>query len=108
LTYTPATGYENYAATWSVNGSTISGSKFDMPDDDVTVTVSLEKDTSISMTIDFESATSAYTDWTFTNMTSQQTNSGVSAHGGSYFGSTGGKETASTQTKAKIANPGFI
>ena len=39
LTYTPASGYENYTATWSVNGSPISGNKFSMPDDDVTVSV---------------------------------------------------------------------
>ena len=43
LTYTPAVGYENYVATWSVNGEKISGNKFNMPDADVTVTVSLNE-----------------------------------------------------------------
>ena len=43
LTYTPAKGYENYVATWSVNGEKISGNKFTMPDADVTVTVSLNE-----------------------------------------------------------------
>ena len=43
LTYTPAKGYENYIATWSVNGEKISGNKFNMPDAAVTVTVSLNE-----------------------------------------------------------------
>lgn len=43
LNYTPATGYENYIATWSVNNSSISGNTFTMPDEDVTVTVSVEE-----------------------------------------------------------------
>ena len=43
LTYTPATGYETYVATWSVNGEPISGNKFTMPDENVTVTVSVEE-----------------------------------------------------------------
>ncbi|MBR2237628.1 MAG: hypothetical protein IJ887_07100 [Prevotella sp.] len=42
LTYTPATGYENYQATWSVNGTPISGNKFKMPAEAVTVTVSIK------------------------------------------------------------------
>ena len=43
LTYTPASNYENYVATWSVNGEKISGNKFTMPDAAVTVTVSLNE-----------------------------------------------------------------
>lgn len=43
LTYTPATGYENYAAKWTVNGTQKSDNKFTMPDEDVTVTVSVEE-----------------------------------------------------------------
>ena len=43
LTYTPAVGYENYVATWSVNGTPISGNKFNMPDENVTITVSLNE-----------------------------------------------------------------
>ena len=39
LTYTPASGYETYVATWYVNGALISGNTFDMPDEDVTITV---------------------------------------------------------------------
>ena len=56
------------------------------------------------LVIDFESATTAYTNWTFTNMTSHETSS-ITAHGGTYYGTTGGKETASITTKSKIATP---
>lgn len=41
LTYTPTDGYENYLATWSVNGTEIVGNSFTMPDEAVTVTVEL-------------------------------------------------------------------
>ena len=41
LTYTPATGYENYVATWSLNSEVITGNTFSMPDEDVTITVSV-------------------------------------------------------------------
>ena len=41
LTYTPATGYENYTASWTVNSEPISGSSFTMPDEAVTVGVSV-------------------------------------------------------------------
>ena len=58
-----------------------------------------------SLTVDFEKVASAYKLWEFTNAESQQTYSGVDAHGGSYFGTTGGKASASIQTKDKIANP---
>ena len=48
LTYNPATGYDGYVATWSVNGETLEGNTFTMPDEDVTVTVSL----AIEVTLD--------------------------------------------------------
>lgn len=57
--------------------------------------------------IDFESTASTYTNWTFTNMTSQQTGS-ITAHGGTYYGTTGGKATASITTDTKIATPGLL
>lgn len=41
LTYTPASGYESYVATWFVNGAKISGNSFNMIDDDVTITVTV-------------------------------------------------------------------
>ena len=55
-------------------------------------------------TIDFEDAASTYTDWTFTNMESKKTNDKVTAHGGSYFGDTGGKASASIETE-ELTNP---
>lgn len=47
LVYTPASGYENFEATWSVKDSdnntvTVNNNKFTMPDAAVTVTVSVE------------------------------------------------------------------
>ena len=56
------------------------------------------------ISIDFENEVTFYTDWTFTNMTSQQTGS-ITAHSGTYYGTTGGKETASIATKSKINQP---
>lgn len=58
-------------------------------------------------TINFESESSAYTSWTFTNMTSKQTGS-ITAHGGTNYGTTGGKTTASITTKKAIASPQSI
>ena len=55
--------------------------------------------------IDFESDASAYTNWTFTNIKSNYTNSGVTAHGGSKYGSTDGKASGSITTNDKIATP---
>ena len=55
--------------------------------------------------IDFENEASSYNDWTFTNIISNYSNSGVSAHGDSYYGSTNSKATGSIQTKEKIATP---
>lgn len=61
-----------------------------------------------TLTVDFESETSAYTDWTFTNFTTKQTDTNVTAHGGSFFGTTGGKTSGSLQTNEKIAAPSSI
>ena len=58
-----------------------------------------------TLAVDFEEETTSYTDWTFTNFATKQTNSGVAAHGGSYFGSTGGKTSGSLVTKEKLAKP---
>lgn len=59
------------------------------------------------LAIDFESAASTYTDWTFSNMTSKQTGN-ITAHSGTYYGTTGGKETASITTKKAIPYPSTI
>lgn len=61
----------------------------------------------VTNTIDFESTTNTYTFWTFTNMTSQQTGA-ITAKGGTYYGTTGGKETASITSKKVIAKPKSI
>ena len=58
-------------------------------------------------TIDFESVSTDYSFWTFTNMTSKQTGS-ITANGGTYYGTTGGKTTASITTKSEIASPKSI
>ena len=41
LTYIPASGYDNYEATWSVNNTPITGNSFSMPDENVTITVAV-------------------------------------------------------------------
>lgn len=64
-------------------------------------------DADVTETIDFESASTAYTFWTFTNMTSQQTST-ITAKGGTYYGTTGGKATASITTTATIKSPKSI
>ncbi|MCQ2321511.1 MAG: chitobiase/beta-hexosaminidase C-terminal domain-containing protein [Bacteroidales bacterium] len=61
----------------------------------------------ISYDIDFENEATAYPAWTFTNMTSKQTGS-IEAHGGTNYGTTGGKTSASITTKAVVATPGIL
>jgi len=60
-----------------------------------------------ALNIDFESTAGTYSDWTFSNITPQSTNTNVTAHGGSYFGSTS-TGTAYVVTKEKIASPSSI
>ncbi|MBQ6763222.1 MAG: bacterial Ig-like domain-containing protein [Bacteroidales bacterium] len=74
---------------------------------DITASASLSVEivSGISYTIDFESAVSDYSDWTFTNINGKQTDSGFSPHEGTYFGVTAGTSTASIVTKNKISNP---
>ena len=57
--------------------------------------------------VDFEYATDMYPNWTFDNMTTYQTGS-ITAHGGTYYGTTGGKATASITTTSTVANPGTL
>ena len=55
------------------------------------------------MTIDFEQETTAYTEWDWNGMTSKQKDdTKIIAHSGSYYGTTGGKASASITTKAKV------
>ncbi len=77
--------------------------------DDITKTVPVTMTVAApEVGVSFEKATSAYTDWEFTNFESQQTHSDVTAHTGAYFGTTGGKASGSMVTKAKIAKPGTL
>lgn len=66
------------------------------------VTVS-EPGEEMKLTIDFESDLSTYTAWDFTNI--QKGSTDITAHGGSNYGTTGGKTTCSIQTSAKVAKP---
>ena len=58
-------------------------------------------------TIDFESDASTYSFWTFENMTSKQTGD-ITAKAGTYYGTTGGKTTASITTTSAVVSPKFI
>lgn len=59
--------------------------------------------------VDFEFATNMYPNWVFNNMTTQQSGGNqVTAHGGSYYGTTGGKATASITTAEPVENPGTL
>ena len=57
--------------------------------------------------IDFESEETAYTDWVFANIVSKQTGT-IDAHGGTNYGTTGGKATGSITTKTTIATPSSL
>ena len=59
------------------------------------------------LSIDFENTSASYSDWTFTNMTSQQTGT-ITAHGGTYYGTTGGNASAFITTKNAISYPQSI
>ncbi len=52
--------------------------------------------------VDFENE--SYSDWTFTNCESLQTGS-ITAHSGTYYGTTGGKASGSIQTKNIVVSP---
>lgn len=58
-----------------------------------------------TLSVDFESRLSTYTDWTFSNITKANT---ITAKTGSYYGNTTGRETASIQTKNIIESPGKL
>lgn len=109
LTATPDSGYE--FESWNVTNAstsasiTVTDNKFTMPAADVNVSATFKEVSSEgtkTLVVDFEKATDQYADWVFTNITTQQTDVNVAAHGGSYFGTTGGKQTGSVQTKDKV------
>lgn len=55
-----------------------------------------------SLSVDFESDLTTYTDWTFKNIAQSAT---ITPHSGTYYGDTSGKTTAYVQTKNKIEAP---
>ena len=68
LTYTPATGYENYEASWTVNGTAINGNEFQMPDENVTVGVTINESTSWTYTHSANDGNGSTTGtWVYTN-----------------------------------------
>lgn len=56
-----------------------------------------------SLSVDFESDLTTYTDWTFKNIAAQSAT--ITPHSGTYYGDTSGKTTAYVQTKNKIKAP---
>lgn len=70
--------------------------------------VSYQVIVSPNLIVDFEEPTSEYPEWEFSNMTTKQKNSDVPAHGDSYFGTTGGKASASITTNEKIGSPASL
>ena len=61
-----------------------------------------------TLTLDFENAASSYSAWTIATIETQQTNSQVPAHSGSYYGGTDGKTSGTITTANKISSPGTI
>ena len=55
-----------------------------------------------SLSVDFESDLTTYTDWTFKNIAQSAT---ITPHSGTYYGDTSGKTTAYVQTKNKVEAP---
>lgn len=55
-----------------------------------------------SLSVDFESDLTTYTDWTFKNIAQSTT---ITPHSGTYYGDTSGKSTAYVQTKNIIEVP---
>ena len=110
LTATIGDGYS--FGGWNVTGASVedateSTTTFTMGTSAVEIRASFNNNS--DMIVDFESDSETYTDWAFTNMTSKQPNNdNISAHGGTYYGTTGGKATASIATKSPIQSPGTL
>ncbi len=109
---TPTTSSTTYSAPLNISATTTvkaMAAKAGYENSEVATAIYTINDPISGYSIDFEAPSKAYTDWTFINMESQQTgNANITAHGGTYYGTTGGKATASIQTKEKVANPGTL
>lgn len=110
VTLTATAGDKYSFRSWSVTGADLADASaatttFTMGATEVVISASFVSNK--ILTIDFENDTETYTDWTFTNMISKQTGS-IEAHGGTYYGTTGGNASASVTTKNKIQAPGTL
>ncbi len=96
---------------WTVTGATVADASsatttFEMGTSAVTVSASFTSNTGGTLTLDFESAASSYSDWIITTIVTQKNT--ITAHSGSYYGNTDGKASGSIQTSNIIANPGIL
>ncbi len=104
------TVYPNAANTSTTAEKTLDVTVTHLDDATITSTVHLVQKVSgaaATETINFESEASAYTFWTFTNMTSAQSGD-ITANGGGKYGTTGGGKSASITTKNAVAAPKSI
>lgn len=112
VTLTATAGDDYSFRSWSVTGASVSDASaatttFTMGASEVVISALFVSNSEGALTIDFESDSATYTDWTFNNMISQQTGS-ITAHSGTNYGTTGGKATASITTKNLIQAPGTL
>lgn len=113
LNATAGAGYT--FSSWTVTGASVSGNTpsatFVMGESNVSISATFEvgvEPTYATKTIDFESALSTYTDWSFNSIGT--TNTAITAHGGSKYGSNinesgNGVASAEIKTTAKYAKP---
>ena len=103
-----------YSAPFSITETTTIKAiavKDDYEDSEVASAVYTKGESVTSYDIDFETnVKAAYINWIFTNaeIAKNGDNANISAHGGTHYGTTGGKATASVQTSEKFATPGVF
>ena len=103
---TPSSSSAVYSSAIEVSSTTTIKAiamKDDYDDSEVASATYVIKSPVAGYVVDFEEALAAYSDWTFTN--AEQGTGAITAHGGTYYATTGGKATASFQTKTKVAYP---
>ena len=81
-------------------------SKTGLTDSEVATAAYTIKESISGYNIDFESDLSDYVNWEFTNINTDKT--AITAHAGNQYGVTAGTQTASIQTKEKVANPDVL
>lgn len=103
---TPTSSSTAYSSAIAVSSTTTIKAiavKADYDDSEVASAAYTIKSPVTGYVVDFEEGLAAYSDWTFTN--AEQGTGTITAHGGTYYATTGGKSTAIFQTKAKVAYP---